>query len=125
EKGLVVALKALLPCEILAPLPVVQAAIGNLLRNAIENSDSGRIDIRVEAGAVVIEDPGHGMTPEEISAIYARMARGGGGRERAGVGLDLLARLCEHLGWPLEIASRPGQGTTTRLDLSSARTGPA
>ncbi|MBJ6983352.1 HAMP domain-containing sensor histidine kinase [Luteimonas sp. MC1750] len=123
DKGLVVALEALLPCEILAPLPVVQAAIGNLLRNAIENSDSGRIDIRVEAGAVVIEDPGHGMTPEEISAIYARMARGGGGRERGGIGLDLISRLCEHLGWTLAISSRPGQGTTTRLDLSSARTG--
>ena len=121
EKGLAVVLAAPERCDILAPLPVVQAAIGNLLRNAIENSDSGTIDIRVDDGAVVIDDPGHGMTPEEISAIYARMARGGGGRERGGIGLDLISRLCGHLGWTLDIASRPGQGTTTRLDLSAAR----
>ena len=121
EKGLVLALEPLTACGILAPVPVVQAAIGNLLRNAIENSDSGRIDIRVESGTVVIEDPGHGMTPEEISAIYARMARGGASRERGGIGLELISRLCEHLGWTLGISSRPGQGTTTRLDLSTAR----
>lgn len=120
EKGLVLALQPPPRCEILAPMPVVQAAIGNLLRNAIENSDSGGIDIRIDAAAVVIDDPGHGMTPEEISAIYARMARGGG-RERGGIGLELISRLCEHLGWTLEITSRPGQGTTTRLDLSKAR----
>ncbi|HRN61083.1 MAG TPA: HAMP domain-containing sensor histidine kinase [Luteimonas sp.] len=121
EKGLELALDARGRCELLAPLPVVQAAIGNLLRNAIENSDSGRIDIRIDQCAVVIDDPGHGMTPEQISAIYARMARGGGDRERGGIGLDLIARLCEHLGWTLEISSRQGQGTTTRLDLSMAR----
>lgn len=122
EKGLVLALQPPPRCEILAPMPVVQAAIGNLLRNAIENSDSGEIGIRIDSGAVVIDDPGHGMTPEEISAIYARMARGGG-RERGGIGLELISRLCDHLGWRLEITSRPGQGTTTRLDLSMACVG--
>ncbi|GGK14220.1 two-component sensor histidine kinase [Luteimonas terricola] len=119
EKGLVLAVQPTARCEILAPMPVVQAAIGNLLRNAIENSDSGEIGIRIDSGAVVIDDPGHGMTPEEISAIYARMARGGG-RERGGIGLELISRLCDHLGWTLEISSRPGQGTSTRLDLSMA-----
>ena len=86
----------------MAPLAIVQAAIGNLLRNAIENSDRGEISIALQPdGVVVIEDPGHGMSPEEISAIYARMARGGG-REGNGIGLDLIARLCEHLGWILQ-----------------------
>jgi len=110
---------AILPCassEVIAPLAIVQAAIGNLLRNAIENSDRGTITIRVEAPAtVIIEDPGHGMTPEEISAVYARLARGGAGRGSAGIGLALISRLCEHLGWTLDFASTPGKGTVTRL----------
>jgi signal transduction histidine kinase len=107
-------------CELLAPLAIVQAAIGNLLRNAIENSDRGTISIALQpAGVVVIEDPGHGMSPEEISAIYARMARGGG-REGAGIGLDLIARLCEHLGWRLEIEPRTPRGTRVTLDLGAA-----
>ena len=116
DKDLVLSVSSLLPCEILAPLPIVQAAIGNLLRNAIEHSDRGEITIRLEAPAtVVIDDPGHGMTPEEISAIYAKVARGGGERHGGGIGLDLISRLCEHLGWKLDIASDAGHGTTTTL----------
>ena len=49
-------------------------------------SDQGDICIWLDASArVEIRDPGHGMTPEEISALYARIARG---RDRgSGIGL--------------------------------------
>lgn len=117
QKGLNLMLTTLPAIEVVAPLPVVQAAIGNLLRNAIENSDSGEIVISLAADAVVeISDPGHGMSPEQISAIYARMARGGGG-EGSGIGLQLIARLCAHLGWTLAFVPAPEQGTIARLDL--------
>jgi signal transduction histidine kinase len=101
--------------RVTAPVAIVQAAIGNLLRNAIENSDRGVIDIRLDADATVtITDPGHGMSPEEISRIYAQLARGEG-RDGGGIGLDLIARLCEHLGWQLDIDSAPERGTVARL----------
>ncbi|MBS7457076.1 sensor histidine kinase [Coralloluteibacterium stylophorae] len=109
-------------CELVAPVRIVQAAIGNLLRNAIENSDRGRIRVELHpAGVVVIDDPGHGMAPEEVAAIYARIARGGG-RESSdeGIGLDLIARLCEHLSWRLVIDSGHGRGTRATLDLGAA-----
>jgi signal transduction histidine kinase len=117
-KDLSIVVDELLPCTVSAPLHIVQAAIGNLLRNAIENSDRGEIHIRLDADATVtLQDPGHGMTPEDISRIYAQLARGGS-REGGGIGLDLLARLCEHLGWTLSIQSAPGRGTISRLRLS-------
>jgi len=117
-KDLAVVVDALVPCSVAAPLHIVQAAIGNLLRNAIENSDRGEIHVRLDADATVtLEDPGHGMTPEDISRIYAQMARGGS-RDGGGIGLELLARLCEHLGWTLSIQSAPGRGTISRLRLS-------
>lgn len=116
DKALSVHVGPLLPCEIQAPVVIVQAAIGNLLRNAIESSDRGEIRVRLEAPAtVVIDDPGHGMSPEEISAIYAKLARGGGDRGGGGIGLDLISRLCEHLHWQLRFDSAPGRGTTTTL----------
>jgi signal transduction histidine kinase len=119
DKDLTLELAPMPACAIVAPVPIVQAAIGNLLRNAIENSDRGVITIRLDAPATVtIEDPGHGMTPEEISAIYARMARSGGSRDGGGIGLDLISRLCEHLGWELAIASAVDRGTRTTLDLA-------
>lgn len=117
DKDLTLVLEAMPPCEIVAPVTIVQAAIGNLLRNAIENSDRGEIRISLQSNAtVVIEDPGHGMSPEEISEIYARMARGGG-RDGGGIGLDLISRLCEHLGWNLAFSSVSGRGTRTTLRL--------
>lgn len=115
DKALTIVVDGLAPCTVEAPPHIVQAAIGNLLRNAIENSDRGVIRVRLDADATVtIEDPGHGMTHEEISRIYAQMARQGG---REGIGLDLLGRLCEHLGWRLTITSTPGSGTLGRLRL--------
>ncbi len=117
-KDLSVVVEALAPCTVQAPLHIVQAAIGNLLRNAIENSDRGEIRVRLEADATVtIRDPGHGMSPEDISRIYAQMARGAA-RGGGGIGLNLLARLCEHLGWTLSIESAPGRGTLGRLRLA-------
>ena len=116
DKDLTLVLEPMPSCEILAPEAIVQAAVGNLLRNAIENSDRGEIRIRLQPDAtVVIEDPGHGMSPEEISALYAQVARGG--RDGGGIGLDLIARLCEHLGWRLAFTSEPGRGTRTTLQL--------
>jgi signal transduction histidine kinase len=118
DKGLSLTVAPPPRCEIEAPMPVVQAAIGNLLRNAIENSDSGEIAIHLDRDATVeIADPGHGMTPEQLSAIHSRMARGGE-REGAGIGLDLIARLCEHLGWTLTFDSQPQRGTTARLGFA-------
>lgn len=115
----------LLPIEgveelIEAPLIMVQAAIGNLLRNAIENSDRGSIRITLGAGpTVVIEDPGHGMSPEEISRLYRQLSRGAS-RDRGGIGLALIARLCSHLGWQLAIEPAGEQGTRVQLNFATA-----
>jgi len=119
-KELAVETAALAACTILAPVGVVQAAVGNLLRNAMENSDRGVIRMMLAPRAVVtIEDPGHGMNPEEVAAAYAKVARG----ERnmgAGIGLELIGRLCEHLGWKLDIHSGPERGTRVTLDMGSS-----
>ncbi|WP_394002416.1 sensor histidine kinase [Luteimonas sp. WGS1318] len=118
-KDLQLVVDALAPTTLVAPEAVVRIAIGNLVRNAIEHSDRGTIHISLEPGGrMVIRDPGHGMTPEEISALYARLARGG--ERSAGIGLALIARLSEHLGWQLDIDSDPAHGTVARLRFPGA-----
>ncbi len=45
----------------------MQAAIGNLLRNAIENSGRGHIELQLSASAVLtLQDPGHGMSRRRL-----------------------------------------------------------
>lgn len=103
-----------------APEQVVRAAIGNLVRNAVENCDRGLIDVKVVGSQVTIEDPGHGMSNEEMSALYTRLARAGDTPPNAGIGLELIARICEHLGWKLTFSSAPQKGTRAVLDLGAA-----
>ncbi|MCF7749118.1 HAMP domain-containing histidine kinase [Bacillus subtilis subsp. subtilis] len=121
DKDLRIVLDRLARVDIVAPPAVVQAAIGNLLRNAIENSGRGTIHIDVSPEAVVtLQDPGHGMSPEEIAAVYARLARGHR-NEQSGIGLELIAKLCEHLGWALQIEPCQPRGTRVILDLGASR----
>ena len=106
--------------QVFAPPAVVQAAIGNLLRNAIENSDRGQVVVSLQAPALVrITDSGHGMSPQEISALYMRLTRGQE-QGHGGIGLALIARLCEHLGWQLALQPHAGGGTVAELDLSAS-----
>ena len=59
------------------------------------------------------------MSPEEVAQLYARLAKG----ERnpgSGIGMDLIARLCDHLGWELTIQSQPERGTRVTLDMGSS-----
>lgn len=101
-----------------APLQIVRAAVGNLVRNALENSDSGTIHVATSGGTrVSITDPGHGMTEREISNLFSRLARSGVGGAGGGIGLDLIQRVCAHFGWTLEMASQPGRGTSVVIDF--------
>ena len=73
-----------------------------------------------ERAVVTIEDPGHGMSPEEVAVAYAKIARGERNM-RTGIGLDLIGRLCEHLGWKLDIHSGRERGTRVILDMGASR----
>lgn len=120
DKDLRIAVDGLARIDIIAPPAVVQAAIGNLLRNAIENSGRGTIHVQVSDRAVVtLQDPGHGMSPEEIAAVHARLARGDR-NEQSGIGLELIAKLCEHLCWALQIEPCAPRGTRVILDLGAS-----
>ena len=98
---------------------IAQIAVSNLVRNAIEHSDSGVIRVAVEPnGKVTIEDPGHGRTADDVSRAFTALARQGGQASSRGLGLELIARICEHLGWSLRLQSSASGGTLASLDLA-------
>src|SRR5690606_20478652 len=115
----------LAPCTVLAPPGVAETMIGNLLRNAVENSGSGTIAVSLGADAcVTIADPGQGLSPEQPAAIPSRLARQGEpGDTGNGIGLELIARLCEHLGWDLRLESLHPRGTRARLRVGRVEAG--
>ncbi|PZQ33378.1 MAG: two-component sensor histidine kinase [Stenotrophomonas acidaminiphila] len=106
------------PILVDAPPQVVRAVISNLLRNAIENSDRGTILIQARGPeTLAIQDPGHGMSGEEMSALYTRLTRGGMVRS-GGIGLGLIARLCQHFGWKLQLDSQVQGGTVASVTFT-------
>lgn len=106
------------PCTVQAPRQILAATIGNLVRNAIENSEHGTIRVHATASQVVVEDPGHGLSDAERGRIYTQLARAGVGDTRGGIGIELISRACAHLGWHLDVESPPAGGTRATLHFS-------
>ena len=102
------------PMLVEAPAQLLRVAVSNLVRNAIENSDSGVIRIYAQQNTLLIDDPGHGMSAEEMSALYTRLAKAGS-RGFGGIGIELISRICQHYGWDLRLESQPGKGTLAKL----------
>lgn len=100
--------------KLTAPLQLLRITIGNLLRNAIENSDKGVINIYIKNNQLIIHDPGHGMTAAEISALYTQRARNNE-TSMKGIGIELTLKICNHYGWSLKFESKKNQGTKSIL----------
>ncbi|WP_130620088.1 sensor histidine kinase [Dyella amyloliquefaciens] len=104
-------------CDVSLPQAIAVSVIGNLLRNAIENAGQGVITMSIEDNeTLVIAGPGSTLSPEARSQLQSRLARAGIGRGD-GIGLELVERLCRHVGWALELGVSTTGSTTARLGL--------
>ena len=98
--------------EVPARPELAAIALGNLIRNACQFTDQGRVDIRLAAGRVVIEDTGIGIPPAVRDRIFDRfMQVDPAGAGSAGLGLAIVKRVAEHLGWTVSLEA-PGRGGT-------------
>jgi signal transduction histidine kinase len=101
-----------------AGAPVMMACVvNNLLLNAVNFTQGGRIDVSLTSGELVVKDTGIGIPPEDLSRIFERRYRGAHSRG-LGLGLYLVSRICRRLGWKIETSSAPGVGTTFRIQLA-------
>jgi signal transduction histidine kinase len=117
--------------EINEELPAVQSderwlahVLVNLIANAVKfTPEGGRVTVGASrrSGAVelFVEDTGIGIAPEEQAAIFEPFRQGEHGDEKGyggvGLGLALVARLCDLLACQVELESAVGKGTTFRI----------
>jgi len=113
-------LGALQPTHLSAPESMLRIAIGNLLRNAIEHSSGGRVEISLAAGEVRIADSGQDFDPAEAARRYRQGLREAVPAWGQGLGMFMVGRICDRFGWRLQFDTRTGQGTTARLDVSDS-----
>jgi signal transduction histidine kinase len=100
--------------------PLLEIVIGNLIRNALFNTKSGVVLLRLEAERLIVRDTGVGMRPEELARALERYYKGASSAG-AGVGLSLVKRICDRYGWRISLDSQEGQGTTAEIDFSERR----
>jgi signal transduction histidine kinase len=98
--------------SVTAPAELCAAAIGNLVRNACQYTESGAVTVRLGPGGIAVEDTGPGLPPAVRATLgQARAAAPSQGSAGTGLGLALVQRICEYLGARLQYAERPGGGS--------------
>lgn len=97
-------------------------AIDNLLRNACLFTQQGVIMVRLTPATLMIEDTGPGL-PESVRVrLSERFVRGSdNSRGGSGLGLSIVKRVAEHLGWNVRFDDQVGGGS--RFTLSFGKTG--
>lgn len=106
----------------------------NLMSNAAKFTRDGRVTLRVHVSAgggrdsliVEVEDTGVGMTPDQITRLFAPFAQVNEALARrhhgTGLGLALTRRLCRLLGGEVTVVSEPGRGSCFRASVCAAAT---
>jgi PAS domain S-box-containing protein len=109
----------------------------NLLSNAIKyNRPGGRVDIELAAVpgsdgkrlAIAIRDQGRGMDDAQRAALFQPFNRLGAELSRtegSGLGLVICRHLLDGMGGTLQVDSRPGVGSTFRVELPAGCAGAA
>ncbi len=131
-------LKAAKPVKIEIDIPdnlSIQADLlhlGNILSNMIDNAlkysgDTVHIIIKADAHSITISDNGIGIDKENLPFIFDKFYRvtSGDRYEVGGYGLGLfyVKQIVGLMGWNIDVASKPGQGTmfTIRFDSNEKR----
>jgi two-component system phosphate regulon sensor histidine kinase PhoR len=123
-------------CEVAGGLPPVVAdrvqvhqLLDNLIGNAVRYGCPGPVSVRaaIEGDHLVLTvvDQGEGIAAEHIPRLTERFYRVDTGRSRAqggtGLGLSIVKHIVERHRGRLSIESRPGEGTTVRVQLPIGR----
>lgn len=95
----------------------------NLLSNArkaVKGVPSPRVSLTATQSdgqiRLAVEDNGCGMTPDQMERLFVPFA--GSFEEGSGLGMSLVYKFTEAMGWRIEVQSGPGEGTRVFIFLS-------
>lgn len=110
---------------------LLERIVRNLLENAIRFTKAGHI--RLQAGRlghdvqIAVSDTGIGIPASEQTRVFEEFYQlHNPGRDRTeglGLGLSIVRRLVDLLGYRMALASAPGEGTTFTIDLPGVAIG--
>ncbi|HEX6614081.1 MAG TPA: ATP-binding protein [Rhodanobacteraceae bacterium] len=141
SKGLTLELaldEALAPAYVADPLRLRQI-LSNFLSNALKFTRAGGVTVQVEILEVLpdgrqrialrVRDSGIGISDEQRMQLFQPFSQGDSGTARqfggTGLGLAICRQLAHLMGGEIELASKPGSGSTFSLIVTVAQGDPA
>ncbi|WP_085655987.1 HAMP domain-containing sensor histidine kinase [Pseudomonas sp. B11(2017)] len=118
SKGLTLIFEPGNPPDTLYNATLLNAVMGNLLRNALHYTEQGFIRLTLSGNGFVVEDSGVGIPEEKREAMFQPFVRGTEKRgEGLGLGLSLVQRICENQGWSVNLSTMEPNGCRFEVDL--------
>jgi two-component system, sensor histidine kinase len=119
EKGLDLRVMATTAWAMVAP-DILARVLGNLVSNAVRYTPAGGVlvGVRRRGGdcAIMVVDTGVGIAPENQAEVFEDFFQVENPERSSapgfGLGLGIVRRFCDGMGWKLELNSRPGRGTS-------------
>ncbi|MNP20003.1 Sensor protein BasS [compost metagenome] len=100
---------------------LLQAVMGNLLRNALHYTDRGFIRLSLMPTGFMVEDSGVGIPEEKREAMFEPFVRGNEKRgEGLGLGLSLVQRICENQGWSVSLTTMEPNGCRFHVQFNTS-----
>jgi len=101
-----------------APRAALTMAIGNLVRNAIENTTEGTIEINVGTSSCTIKDNGTGLSVEQLKKFNSPEPWISPTESGQGIGVYIVRKICGRLAWGLIFKSEAGRGSEVTVQFA-------
>ncbi|OIJ42729.1 MULTISPECIES: sensor histidine kinase [Massilia] len=100
------------PLPVRAPPELCACLVGNLIRNACQYTEQGSVTVMIEDGLLSVEDTGPGL-PDAVRVTlgHGDRAAPSSGSAGTGLGLSLVARICDYLGASFSYQDRVNGGS--------------
>ncbi|NVJ66786.1 MAG: HAMP domain-containing histidine kinase [Gammaproteobacteria bacterium] len=102
------------------PERLLTICINNILMNAFNYTRSGEIKVIINEDTLSVVDTGKGISEESLARIFEpffRADRQSTEVKGFGLGLSIVKRICDQLGWDIKVSSEKGIGTKVSLTL--------
>jgi signal transduction histidine kinase len=111
---------------------LLERALSNLVSNAIKYTPTGGVILGVRPRGpnvdLVVVDTGIGIAQNDLGLIFGDFFqvanRERNSKKGFGLGLGIVRRLCDGMGWRLEVRSTPGRGTSFSIQVPRAAARP-